>query len=80
MHPPSLDSEIERAIVAAAQALRPDAVAMLTDLVSHPSLLGHEQSAQARMKTTFTELGLGVHEFEIDEAKISAHPGYSPSI
>jgi acetylornithine deacetylase len=80
MHPPSLDSELERAIVDAAQALRPDAVAMLTDLVGHPSLLGHEQSAQARMKTTFAELGLGVHEFEIDEAKISAHPGYSPSI
>jgi len=80
MHPPSLDSELERAIVAAAQALRPEAVAMLTELVGYPSLLGHEQSAQARMKTTFAELGLGVHEFEIDEAKISAHPGYSPPI
>jgi acetylornithine deacetylase len=80
MTPPSLDPELERAIVAAAQALRPEAVAMLSELVGHASLLGHEQSAQARMKAVFAELGLGVHEFEIDDAKISQHPGYSPSI
>jgi len=70
----------EAAIVAAAQALRQDAVRMLAELVAHPSLLGHEQGAQACMADTFAALGLQVHQFQIDEEKIRAHPGYSPSI
>lgn len=70
----------EAAIAAAAHALRADAVAMLGELVRHPSLLGHEQSAQAFMAETFDGLGLRVDAFQIDEEKLRAHPGYSPSI
>ena len=70
----------EAQILAATHALRDDAVAMLRALVSHPSLLGDEQSAQQFMAQTFESLGLGVHTFEIDEEKLRAHPGYSPSI
>ncbi|MGI4776504.1 MAG: ArgE/DapE family deacylase [Janthinobacterium lividum] len=70
----------QSAIVAAAQALRADAVVMLQALVSHPSLLGHEQSAQRYMADTFESAGLHVHEFRIDETRLRAHPGYSPSI
>ncbi|MES2530728.1 MAG: ArgE/DapE family deacylase [Pseudomonadota bacterium] len=70
----------EAAIVAAAHALRGETVAMLQTLVSHPSLLGHEQSAQTFMAETFESLGLRVDEFQIDEAKLRAHPAYSPSI
>ena len=70
----------EAAIVAAAQALRQDAVKMLGELVAHPSLLGDEQGGQAYMADTFAGLGLKVHEFQIDEDRIRAHPGYSPSI
>lgn len=69
-----------QAIVDAVGALRPDAVAMLCDLVRFPSLLGDEAPAQARMKERFEAMGLRVHEFAIDEEKIKAHPGYSPSI
>ena len=70
----------EGAIVAAAHALRDEAVALLGELVRHPSLLGQEQSAQDRMAEVFGSLGLQVDQFQIDEEKLRAHPGYSPSI
>lgn len=70
----------ETAIVAAAHALRDESVAMLSAMVKHPSLLGQEKSAQSFMAERFGELGLQVDEFEIDEEKLKAHPGYSPSI
>ena len=70
----------ETAIVAAAHALRGEAVAMLSELVTHPSLLGQEQSAQSFMARAFAGLGLQVDEFQIDEEKLKAHPGYSPSL
>jgi acetylornithine deacetylase len=70
----------EAAIVAAAHALRDEAVTLLGDLVRHPSLLGHEQSAQRFMAEAFAALGLRVDEFQIDEEKLKAHPGYSPSL
>lgn len=67
-------------LLIAAQSCRNDAVKMLTELVQHPSLLGQEASAQAYMAKVFTDLGLQVHEFEINHDKIRHHPGYSPSI
>lgn len=70
----------ETAIVAAAHALRGEAVAMLSELVTHPSLLGQEQSAQSFMARAFSDLGLQVDEFQINEDKLRAHPGYSPSL
>ncbi len=70
----------EAAIVAAAHALRDEAVAMLGELVRRPSLLGQEKSAQGFMAEAFAGLGLQVDEFQIDEEKLKAHPGYSPSI
>jgi len=59
---------------------RDEAVALLQELVAHPSLLGHETSAQGLMKRQFGRLGLRVHEFAIDEDRIRSHPGYSPAI
>jgi acetylornithine deacetylase len=70
----------EREILAAVDAQRDEAVAFLQDLVAHPSLLGREALSQALMKRQFGRLGLTVREFAIDEDKIRAHPGYSPSI
>ncbi|MBN8748221.1 N-formyl-4-amino-5-aminomethyl-2-methylpyrimidinedeformylase [Xylophilus ampelinus] len=70
----------EAALIAAAQALRAEATTMLSQLVQHPSLLGHEQSAQDFMADAFRGLGLQVDQFQIDEAKLKAHPAYSPSI
>ncbi|QHI96839.1 ArgE/DapE family deacylase [Xylophilus rhododendri] len=70
----------EAAIVAAAHALRSETVALLSELVTHPSLLGQEQSAQELVARTFESLGLQVDAFQIDEDKLKQHPGYSPSI
>ena len=70
----------ESRLIGAARSLRTQAVALLTDLVRTPSLLGGEADAQRIMSSAFAGLGLRVHEFAIDEARLRAHPGYSPSI
>lgn len=76
----TLATVTEREILDTVASQRDEAVALLQELVAHPSLLGHEASAQGLMKRQFGRLGLRVHEFAIDEAKIRTHPGYSPSI
>ena len=76
----TLNPLTESQIVEAVTAQREEAVALLSELVAQPSLLGQEQGAQALMAREFAGLGLRVHEFAIDESKIRDHPGYSPSI
>ena len=80
MDTPTLNPLTESEIVAAVAAQSAEAVALLSALVAQPSLLGDEAGAQALMAQQFAGLGLRVHEFEVDEAKIKDHPGYSPSI
>lgn len=70
----------EAAILATVAAQRDEAVALLTELVAEPSLLGAEPRAQALMRREFERNGLGIHEFEVDEERIRDHPGYSPSL
>lgn len=70
----------DQQIVDAVNAQRDTVVQMLAELVSHPSLLGQEQSAQDYMCGVFAGMGLQVNQFQIDEDKIRQHPGYSPSI
>ncbi len=70
----------ERQILDAVVGLSGEAVQMLCELVSHPSLLGDEASAQAYMAQQFAALGLKVESFAIDEERIREHPGYSPSL
>lgn len=67
-------------IKAAVAGLRDEAVALLSEMVRHPSLLGAEASAQDYVRGLFEEMSLQVDEFAIDEAKLKQHPGYSPSI
>jgi acetylornithine deacetylase len=76
----TLNPLTEQQILDAVAALQPESVALLSELVALPSLLGDEAGAQALMARQFADLGLKVHEFEVDEAKIKDHPGYSPSI
>jgi acetylornithine deacetylase len=73
----TLDAQAVRAAVA---ALRSPAVQLLCVLVTEPSLLGDEASAQRLVAQHFRQLGLRVDEFEIDEDRIRDEPGYSPSI
>ena len=70
----------EGRIVAAAHGLKKDAIALLVDLVREPSLLGEEAGAQQVVRRAFDDLGVAVHEFPIDEARLKEHPGFSPSI
>ena len=70
----------EQQILGAIEGLRGEAVDMLCELVGHASLLGEEASAQAAMARKFSQLGLKVDQFDIDEDKIRQHPGYSPSL
>ncbi len=70
----------EQRILDAIASLKDEAVDMLCELVRQPSLLGDEASAQAVMAGRFAGLGLKIDEFEIDEARIRPHPGYSPSL
>lgn len=76
----TLNPLTESQIVDAVTAQHDEAVALLSELVAHPSLLGDEAGAQTVMRREFQRNGLRVHEFAIDEDKIRHHPGYSPSI
>ncbi len=80
MDTPTLNPLTESEIVAAVATQEAEAVALLSELVAQPSLLGDEMGAQAIMRREFAADGLRVHEFAIDEARLRDHPGYSPSI
>ncbi|MEX5668979.1 hypothetical protein ABFV57_29340, partial [Pseudomonas neuropathica] len=72
---------LEQDIVAAVEALRDESITLLSELVSHASLLGEEQSAQDVIKRVFSDdLQLEVQALTIDESQIKDHPGYSPSL
>jgi acetylornithine deacetylase len=77
-HSPGLPNKQQ--IIDAVSLQREEAVALLSELVSQPSLLGSEKPAQDLMRREFERDCLRVHEFAIDEQKIRDHPGYSPSI
>ncbi len=65
-------------IIAAADALHDEGVAMLCDLVRFDSTLGNEAEAQNHVAGLFAELGLAVDKFEIDIDAIKDRPGFSP--
>jgi len=64
----------------ACDELRPQAIEMLSALVGFKSVLGEEASAQCYMADCFRRLALQPETFVIDEDKLKAHPGYSPSL
>jgi acetylornithine deacetylase len=78
--PAATDSGFVRELNAAVSATRTDTVRMLSELVALPSLLGEEAAAQAWMADTLGTMGLRVDRFDIDEAKLRSHRGWSPSI
>lgn len=78
--PVATDSGFVRELDAAVAATRADTVRMLSELVALPSLLGEEASAQGWMADTLGTMGLRVDRFDIDEAKLRSHRGWSPSI
>ena len=55
------DTGLRRAILAAADALQPEVLAVTQRLARHRSVLGEEQSCLAEMETVFSELGFARH-------------------
>lgn len=74
------DAPKDSAILDAVAAEQEDAVALLSDLVREPSMLGQEQGAQDIMAGVFGTMGLEVDRFEVDLAAISHLPGFSPPL
>lgn len=74
------DTSVENDIAAAVAGLRGDTVRMLSELVALPSLLGEEAAAQDWMADRMGSMGLRVDRFDIDEARLRTHRGWSPSI
>lgn len=73
-------SDLETDLSQAVAALRADTVNMLSELVALPSLLGEEAQAQDWMADHMGHMGLAVERFEIDEARLRSHRGWSPSL
>ncbi len=76
----SLDPGARRAILAAVDALRDEAVATLAGLVRCASVLGHEQSALAEMARLYQGLGLAPVRVPTVPAALEGHPGFSPPL
>ena len=74
-----MDSEQQR-ILDAVDKRFDEQVSFLTELVSHPSTRGNEQSAQRFMAEQLTERGFETDVWQIDVEDIAGLPGFSPVI
>jgi acetylornithine deacetylase len=76
----TIDPGARRAILAAVDALRDDAVRMLERLVRCPSTLGNEASALNEMARIYEGLGLVPRCVPTVPEQLAAHPGFSPPL
>lgn len=76
----SLDPELEKDILAAAQDSHAELLTLTKTLVRFPSLLGDEASAQDFMEGLFRGMGLQVDRFEVNDEELCKLPGYSPAV
>lgn len=73
-----LDHGLQRELLAVVGELREWLVELTCTLVSFPSLMGEESSAQDYMEGLFRGMGLDVDRFEVNAADLAHLPGYSP--
>lgn len=73
-----MDTKLTTNIMNAVDVLFDDQVAFLSELTSHPSTRGNEQSAQDFMASEMTERGYLTDRWQIDLADIAHLPGFSP--
>ncbi|MEK9769004.1 MAG: ArgE/DapE family deacylase [Betaproteobacteria bacterium] len=71
---------LEQEIVSAIRESESEIIDLISNLVSHPSLLGYEKSGQDFMQDQFLQLDLEVDRFEIDNDTLSKVKGYSPPV
>lgn len=72
--------EDETRILSAVDAVFDREIEFLTELTSHPSTRGNEQSAQTFMANELAARGYAVDRWQIDVADIAHLPGFSPVI
>ena len=75
-----IDPGAERAILAAIDEGRDEAVATLADLVRHRSLLGEEASCLGAVAGLFEGLGLPTRRIPTDPNALRHRPGFSPPL
>jgi acetylornithine deacetylase len=75
-----MDHELQSRLFDAVDAAFDDQIAFLTELTSHASTRGNEQSAQAFMADELAARGLDVDRWQIDVDDIRDMPGFSPVI
>ena len=75
-----MDAGIERAVMAAVDAQREEAVATLAGLVRHRSVLGEEAGCIEAMAGAFEGLGLAPRRVAVDESRLRELPGWSPAL
>ncbi len=75
---PALDPGLQRELLAAVEELRDALVQLTCTLVSFPSLMGEEASAQDFMEGLFRGMGLAVDRFEVRDTDLTHLPGYAP--
>ncbi|MCA0043435.1 ArgE/DapE family deacylase [Celeribacter litoreus] len=75
-----MDQELSTRILSAVDDLFDREIDFLSELTSHPSTRGQEQSAQAFMAGALSERGLEVDQWQIDVDEIRNLPGFSPVI
>jgi len=69
---------VDAEILAAVAAEQPAMVDLLTELVSAPTLLGHEAAGQEVMRRAFVALGLEPFDVPLDAAALERHPAGAP--
>lgn len=73
-----MSTDLQSRLSDAVDAAFDDQMTFLSELVSHPSTRGAEQSAQDMMARALAARGYEVDRWEIDLDEISALPGFSP--
>ena len=74
------DYGLTQEINAVYEEQRDEITSFICDLIKHPSLLGHEDSAQNFIEETFVNLGLDIDRFSINHDELKNVEGYSPSV
>jgi len=75
-----MDKDITKRVLDAVDKRFEEQTAFLSELASHVSTRGNEQSAQGLMAATLSELGYDTDSWEIKVSDIAGLPGFSPVI
>ncbi len=75
-----MDKDITKSVMDAVDKRFDEQTVFLSELTSHPSTRGNEQSAQAFMAESLEELGYETDHWEIKVSDIAGLPGFSPVI